>query len=313
MNETGTYTKSWVVRLIVLNVVIFFMQEIFSAGQIGDPSVPLGDMITNYFGLRPILVMEKFYVWQVVTYMFLHGGFFHVFLNMYALLIFGIPVEKAWGSRRFLAYYLFTGTGAGITILIINTRLGATNYLVPTIGASGAVFGLLLAFGMLFPDAQILLFFFIPMRAKFLVFLYGGLELYALITSGGQSPISHTGHLGGLLFGIIYFLIIRNRRISFKSKVIKARLSREIKRKETMPAYQPRDNESRLRNILDKISTAGSGSLSDDDYQFIKYMEIMLQDVDGLCVEEDFNLDDNFCKNCKNVEACLLRKIKNYL
>jgi membrane associated rhomboid family serine protease len=313
MNGTGTYTKSWVIRLIIINVVVFLIQEIFSVRQAGGQAVPLGNVMTQYFGLLPILVIQKFYIWQLFTYMFLHGGFFHIFLNMYALLIFGIPVEQAWGSKRFLFYYFFTGIGAGITILIINTMLGGINYVIPTIGASGAIFGLLLAFGMLFPDAQILIFFLIPMRAKFLVFLYGGLELYALVTSGGQSPISHAGHLGGLLFGIIYFFVIRNRHLSFKSKVIKARLSREIKRREAVPAYQPGDNESKLRGILDKVLAGGTGSLTDDDYQFIRYMEIMLQDAGEKCVEEDFNIEDDFCKNCKNVEACLLRKIKSHL
>jgi hypothetical protein len=95
--------------------------------------------------------------------------------------------------------------------------------------------------------------------------------------------------------------------------VIKARLSREIKRREAVPAYQPGDNESKLRGILDKVLAGGTGSLTDDDYQFIRYMEIMLQDAGEKCVEEDFNIEDDFCKNCKNVEACLLRKIKSHL
>jgi len=312
MNGT-TYTKSWVIRLIILNVAIFFVQMMFSFVGTGEQITSLSDVLTFYLGLRPVLVIEKYYIWQLSTYMFLHGGFLHLFLNMYALLIFGVPVEQAWGGRRFLIFYLFTGTGAGITILIINTILGGINYITPTIGASGAVFGLLLAFGMLFPDAEILIFFIIPMKAKFLVFLYGGIELYSLISSSGQSPISHAGHLGGILFGIIFFLIIRKRGITFKSKLIKARLNRVIDRRETKVVPDANTNEQLLEKIFQKIKTTGPESLTDDEHQYIKYMEIMTQDSNELCVEDDFNLNDDYCKKCDNVEACLLRQIKKFL
>jgi len=312
MNGT-TYKQSWVIRLIILNVVIYFIQIMFSFVGTGAKMIPLSDILIYYLGLRPELVIEKFYIWQLGTYMFLHGSFMHLFLNMYALLIFGVPVEQAWGSRRFLIFYLFTGIGAGITILGLNTYLGGTNYSMATIGASGAVFGLLLAFGMLFPDAEILLFFVLPIKAKFLVFLYGGIELYSLIASSGQSPISHAGHLGGILFGIIYFLIIRKRGITFKSKLIKARLKREIGHKETSMAADAKTGEPQLENILRKIKTSGPDSLTDDEYQYIRYMEIMTQDADDVCVEEDFNPDDDYCKKCPNVEACLLRRIKKLL
>jgi membrane associated rhomboid family serine protease len=312
MNGT-TYKQSWVIRLIILNVVIYFIQIMFSFVGTGVKMIPLSDILIYYMGLRPELVIEKFYVWQLGTYMFLHGNFMHLFLNMYALLIFGVPVEQAWGSRRFLIFYLFTGIGAGITILSLNTFLGGINYSMATIGASGAVFGLLLAFGMLFPDAEILLFFILPIKAKYLVFLYGGIELYSLIASSGQSPISHAGHLGGILFGIIYFLIIRKRGITFKSKLIKARLNREIGRKETSVAADAKTGELQLENILRKIKTSGPDSLTDDEYQYIRYMEIMKQDADDVCVEDDFNPDDDYCKKCPNVEACLLRRIKKLL
>jgi membrane associated rhomboid family serine protease len=312
MNGT-TYKQSWVIRLIILNIVIFVVQIMFSFVGTGEQMTPLSEILIYYLGLRPELVIEKHYLWQPATYMFLHGNFMHLFLNMYALLIFGVPVEQAWGSRRFLIFYLFTGAGAGITILILNTFLGGINYITPTIGASGAVFGLLLAFGMLFPDAEILLFFILPIKAKYLVFLYGGIELYSLIASSGQSPISHAGHLGGIFFGIIYFLVIRKRGITFKSKIIKARLNREIGRKETRMANDSKTGELQLENILRKIKTSGPDSLTDDEYQYIRYMEIMKQDSDELCVEDDFNPDDDYCKKCHDLEACLIRRIKKLL
>ncbi|MBP7734773.1 MAG: rhomboid family intramembrane serine protease [Spirochaetes bacterium] len=314
MNGTGSYTKSWVIRLIVLNIAIFFgLQLMLSMVSTTDKTSSLGDVLTFYLGLRPILVIEKFYIWQLFTYMFLHGGFLHIFLNMYALLIFGIPVEQAWGSRRFLFYYLFTGIGAGITILVINTVLGGVNYITPTIGASGAVFGLLLAFGMLFPDAEILLFFIIPMRAKFLVLLYGGIELYSLIGTGGQSPISHAGHLGGIIFGLLFFLILRKRGLGFKSKILKARFNREHIRREKNLDKDTKQPDLVLETILQKLKTKGPGSITDDEYQHIRYMDIMTQDINELCVEEDFDQSDEYCSKCVHRDACLIRQIKNYL
>jgi membrane associated rhomboid family serine protease len=314
MNGTGSYAKSWVIRLIVLNIAIFFgLQLMLSMVSTTDQNSSLGDVLTFYLGLRPILVIEKFYIWQLFTYMFLHGGFLHIFLNMYALLIFGIPVEQAWGGRRFLFYYIFTGVGAGITILVINTVLGGVNYITPTIGASGAVFGLLLAFGMLFPDAEILIFFIIPMRAKFLVLLYGGIELYSLISSSGQSPISHAGHLGGIIFGLVFFLIIRKRGLSFKSKILKARFNREHIRKETKLEKDTKKPDLVLETILQKLKTKGPGSITDDEYQQIRYMDIMTQDNKDLCVEEDFDPSDEYCSKCVHREACLIRQIKKYL
>jgi membrane associated rhomboid family serine protease len=289
------------------------LQLLLSMVSTTDQTSSLGDVLTFYLGLRPVLVIEKFYIWQLFTYMFLHGGFLHIFLNMYALLIFGIPVEQAWGGRKFLFYYIFTGIGAGITILVINTVLGGVNYITPTIGASGAVFGLLLAFGMLFPDAEILIFFIIPMRAKFLVLLYGGIELYSLIASSGQSPISHAGHLGGIIFGLVFFLILRKRGLSFKSKILKARFNRENVRREIKLEKNTKQHEFLLETILEKLKAKGPGSITDDEYQHIRYMDIMTQDNNELCVEEDFDPSDEYCSKCVHREACLLRQIKKYL
>ncbi|TAL37402.1 MAG: rhomboid family intramembrane serine protease, partial [Spirochaetes bacterium] len=146
--------KGWVFKLIGINVVVFLIQMLTISyqyaysinGQGGQTPV-----MTFYLGLIPALVVESGYVWQIFSYMFLHNpfGFAHIFFNMYALLIFGLPIEQTWGPRRFLAYYLFCGTGAGLSIFIINVISQGSTYAIPTIGASGAVFGVLLAFGIL--------------------------------------------------------------------------------------------------------------------------------------------------------------------
>ncbi|HOO71312.1 MAG TPA: rhomboid family intramembrane serine protease [Spirochaetota bacterium] len=278
-------------------------------GQVIHNSAPV---MTFYLGLTPVLVLQKYFIWQFFSYMFLHGGFFHIFLNMYALLIFGIPIEQAWGSRKFLFYYLFTGTGAGLTIFLINLAIGGSAFFVPTIGASGAVFGLLLAFGILYPNAEILLFFFLPIKAKYLVVLYGGIELYSLISTGGQGNISHVGHLGGIIFGLIFFFITQKRSFKFKTKIIKARVQRDISAKKTSPEKKS-DNITFLNALLVKVRQSGTDAISDDEMQHFKYLEIMTEDPGDLCVESDFNNDDAFCKKCPNIEVCLIREIKRHL
>jgi membrane associated rhomboid family serine protease len=140
----------------------------------------------------------RFEPWQLLSYGFLHGGFNHLFLNMFALWMFGLPIERLWGSRRFAFYYVVCIIGAAVTQLVVQQFSGE---FYPTIGASGAVFGLLLAFGVMFPDSRIFLIFLpVPIKAKWFVLIYGGLELVLGVTQS-LSQIAHFAHLGGLVFG----------------------------------------------------------------------------------------------------------------
>lgn len=314
MNGYGEISKSWVMRLLIINTIIFMLTILAERYRIPfqNQVLPLKTLLELLFGVVPLYIVKQYWAWQFVSYMFLHGNFLHLFLNMYALFLFGIPVEQVWGGRKFIFYYLFTGIGAGITIFIINLIIGGAAIYTPTIGASGAVFGLLLAFGMLFPEAEILIFFIIPMRAKFLVIIYGLIELYSLYQSGGQSSISHAGHLGGLLFGLVFFAFTRKRDIRFKSKVIKARIGKEISRKSVNSSMNHPNDAEALQRILAKLKSGGLNNLSDDEYQFIKLKMIMLHDSPDQCVEKDFN-DDDYCKNCKDYEACLLKVISKYM
>lgn len=148
------------------------------------------------FGLVPSLVVGKFYIWQLATYMFLHGGFSHILINMFVLWMFGRELEGIWGSKEFLKYYFLTGTAAGATIFLWN--LGSS---VPTIGASGAVFGVLVAYALFFPDREIYVYFLFPVKAKYFVLFIGLLEFLWL---PNQDGISHIGHLGGLVAGFFY-------------------------------------------------------------------------------------------------------------
>src|SRR6202008_2569552 len=142
-------------------------------------------------------VGQGFYPWQLFTYMFMHGGLMHLLFNMFALWMFGMELENTWGSRKFMLYYLICGVGAGLSNLFIGPLFGPAG---PTVGASGAIYGVLIAFGMMFPDRPIFVYFLLPIRARYFVLIYITLEVYAGIT-GTADGIAHFAHLGGAAVG----------------------------------------------------------------------------------------------------------------
>ena len=172
--------------LLLANVAIFFLAQLVG-----------GNLIAG-FALWP-LGSGLFWPWQIGTYAFLHGSFEHLFFNMLGLWMFGAELELLWGQKRFIQFYSASVIAAALTQLVVNAMLGSMS---PTIGASGGLFGLLLAFALIFPNRTILLFFVIPMKAKWLVVLYGLLELYqgAFVLNSG---IAHFAHLGGMLGGLL--------------------------------------------------------------------------------------------------------------
>lgn len=192
-------------------VIVFLLQAV-----LGDPAFfdfmlwPLGEHTLGY--LKGSLVTVEFFPWQLVTYGFLHGDLAHLFFNMFALVMFGGQLERAWGPRRFAWYYFVCVIGAALVQLIVATmafRESGEPY--PTIGASGGVFGLLLAFGMLFPHARLMLIFPpIPMKARTFVILYGAAELLMGVFYRG-SGVAHFAHLGGMLFGFLLIQYWRGR------------------------------------------------------------------------------------------------------
>ncbi len=175
-------------NLILANVAVFFMQILW-------PYL----INSHIFGLRPDFVFGRLYIWQLVTYMFLHGGFGHIFFNMFALWMFGTELERTWGTKEFVRYYFLTGVMAGVSIFLWN--FGSP---IPTIGASGAVFGILAAYALFFPDREIYIYFLFPLKAKYFVLIYGVLEFFMLLNQGANDAISHIGHLGGMVAGFFY-------------------------------------------------------------------------------------------------------------
>jgi membrane associated rhomboid family serine protease len=185
--------------LLLINVAVYALEWLDGSG-----------LLLNYFALWP-LGTSDFGLWQLVTYSFLHEpqNPLHLVFNMFALWMFGADVERVWGRNRFLTYYFTCVLSAGVTQMLVSWWAGS---LAPTIGASGGVFGVLLAFGMMYPHRTILLIFPpIPMPAWLLVTLYGAFELYAGVT-GAMSDVAHFAHLGGMLGGYLLIRYGRSRR-----------------------------------------------------------------------------------------------------
>lgn len=190
--------KSVVSNLVMLNIVVMLVMVLLPRYN------PIFD---NYLALWP-LEMSNFGAWQLVSYMFLHANFMHLFVNMFALWMFGRQLEYDLGPQRFLIYYLVTGVGAGILNLLVMSITGDYGL---TVGASGAVFGILLAFGVLHPNERIFLLFLpVPIKAKWFVIGYGALELLQGITVSDN--IAHFAHIGGMIFGFLLLYYWKKRR-----------------------------------------------------------------------------------------------------
>ena len=179
--------------LLIANTAVFVFQTLIAFIGTG-----LDDQLNLYFGLVPPLVLNDFYVWQLFTYQFLHGGLFHLLFNMLAVWMFGCDLEQRWGSSFFLRYYFISVIGGGIlNTIFVPGQMG------PSIGASAGVYGILLAYGLIYPNRIIYFYFLFPIKMKYFVMIIGAISLYSSLTAG-QSGIAHMAHLGGMLFGYIY-------------------------------------------------------------------------------------------------------------
>ena len=181
--------------LLISNVAIFILGFFAQRVQLYEP-VPL------FFALIPVLVVKKLFVWQLASYMFLHGGFGHILWNMLALWMFGADLERDWGTRKFLRFYFFCGIGAGICVVLANYVLPWGDPTVATIGSSGAIYGILLACAVLYPTRTILWGFLIPIQMKYFVLIMGTIAF--MMSFSANTGVSEFAHLGGLLFGYIF-------------------------------------------------------------------------------------------------------------
>lgn len=226
-------------RIPVPMVVIF---AAIAAGAIA--SLINAGAVISLLGLIPTRVIKDFWLWQTVTYMALHGGMLHLLFNALSLFLFGIPMNTVWGDKRFTLYFLFCGIGAAITTLIV-----MPNSSIPTIGVSGAIYGLMYAWAREFPDSIIYVYGILPLRAKHFVILMAVIEL---MLSQSPSPIARFAHLGGLAAGWIYFRIPSLSSLSFRIP--------KMERKEKV-----RNDQEVVDRILEKISKQGVNSLTREE------------------------------------------------
>ncbi|MBK8127469.1 MAG: rhomboid family intramembrane serine protease [bacterium] len=245
--------------LILLNVTVFAAQEILG----------LYPQFIENFALVP---REFFHghVWTLFTYMFLHGGFSHILFNMLALWMFGSMLERVWGSKEFLKYYLLTGLGGGLCYALFNM-----DSFVPTVGASGAIYGLLLAYAVLFPDNIIYIWFVIPVKAKYFAMIFGVIEFLASFNPG--SGVAHLAHLGGMLMGYGYlkwgklrYSAPGRRMREWKQKMEVAQQEREVREVDEV--------RREVDELLDKINKVGMDGLTKDEQKRLEKASKFLRD-----------------------------------
>jgi len=266
--------------LLISNVAIYLLFSLFSMLRIEGRGVT--EAVNSLLFLYPI--GGGFQVWQLVTYMFMHGGLLHLVFNMLWLWMFGMELENIWGAKKFLGYYLICGIGAGVANLLVNAWLDQG---APTVGASGAIMGVLIAFGMLFPDRPIFVYFLLPIRAKYFVALIIAIDLFSGI-SATSDGIAHFAHLGGAAVGYA-FLLIDQKRYPFQqffqrrrgqarvSNLFTSRPHDEAGHVSDAKYYDLHDshdaevrlNQQRVDEILDKISQNGYQSLTAEEKRIL--------------------------------------------
>jgi len=178
--------------LLIVNTVVFVLWS-FSTDAIQTA-------VYHYLALHPAHVLKSGALWQLVTYLFLHGGIGHLLFNMLTLWMFGSDLERDWGTRQFLKFYFICGVGAGLFDIVVNAAIG--NWSTATVGASGAIYGVLVAYAVCYPDRILLMFLLFPMKAKHFVMIYAAIELW--MARGVNTGVSNIAHLGGMAVGFAY-------------------------------------------------------------------------------------------------------------
>lgn len=289
-------------NLIIINVAVFLIEMLGRQVTLGN-GLSVYEVIVKYFALLPLggitlrngigeIIHWNFYPWQLITYQFMHGGFWHIALNMFFLWMFGIEVENLWGSKKFLTFYLMCGIAAGISQLIFPPLLNeSVGY---TIGASGGIFGVLIAFAMLFPERYLYVWFLIPVKAKYLIAFFVVLEFFSINSPG--SDIAHLAHLGGALAGFIYMLYEKKRGRAYgnyfsggsssssmkedilgKVRGVSDMFKKKDKKVEDAKFFEVKDGNKKeeeitqkeIDEILDKISQSGYQNLTEREKKIL--------------------------------------------
>ena len=237
--------------LLIINVVVFILMEL--SGQ--------KSLLFRTFGLVPIQVWSNFKIWQLFTYLFIHGGIFHIFFNMFVLWMFGKDLESQWGKMEFLLFYFVCGIGAGLI-----TVLFSLDSIVPIVGASGAIYGLLLAYGFTYPNQMVYLYGLVPIKVKYMVLGLGVIAFFASMSSS-QSNVSHITHLSGMIIGLIFIYFNINWKV-IKLWYVRMRLKGIIRR-----PVKKDDEESQMKKqvdkILEKLNDSGWDSLTEQEEKYL--------------------------------------------
>jgi membrane associated rhomboid family serine protease len=244
MFDIGSYFPPAIKRICIACVAVFLMQEL-SALLFGDAGVKFW---TQWFGLVPFAAVLGFRIWQPFTYIFLHGGILHILFNLLYLCMFGADLERAWGSRKFYTYFLVCGVGAGVVDIVVKLLLdphGRGTALVPTIGASGAIYGVLLAVAVIMPHRQVWVFPLpVTVSMRVFVIVMGAIEFFSTIGVSGDN-VSHVCHLGGMLVGYIYLrrgsygYSVRNYFSDWKKRRLKRKFEVYVRDHQDKPPSNP--------------------------------------------------------------------------
>ena len=237
--------------LLIMNIAVFILMEI--SGQ--------KNILFQIFGLVPRAVFQEYKLWQTLTYLFIHGGFIHILFNMFVLWMFGKDLEIDWGKNEFLIFYFVCGIGAGLITVLISM-----NSFVPIVGASGAIYGVLVAYGFTYPNRIVYLYGLFPLKVKYLILGLGVIAFFASL-SAAQSSVSHITHLSGMIIGIIYILFnFRWKKI--RLWYIKMRL-KSIQNKQNSPNDEENHIKIQVDKILDKLNDQGWESLTAREEAFL--------------------------------------------
>ena len=232
--------------LVSVNLTIFFLQTISGKEH----------LLFDLFGLVPQAIWSDFMIWQPFTYLFFHGNIWHILINMFVLWMFGSELENAWGRKNYLKYYFMTGIGAGIVTCLFNLQSN-----IPVVGASGAVYGILLAYGLSFPNRTVYLYGLIPIKSIWFVIAIGILAFFSSFQQ--MTQISHLTHISGMAIGYI-FLKRRWRLNDIWFKIRKKTLEYRIQIEDVKQSKE-KVLEKDIDNILDKIQKVGFKGLSDQE------------------------------------------------
>jgi len=247
-----TFTiPSGVKLLVIINIVVFVLTAL--SGQ--------RSILFSSFGLVPSNVWSNFKVWQLFTYLFVHGGFLHIFFNMFVLWMFGKDLEMQWGKNEFLLFYFTCGIGAGLM-----TVLFSVNSIVPIVGASGAIYGLLVAYGFTYPNRMVYLYGLFPLKVKYMVLGLGVIAFFASL-SANQSNVSHITHLSGMIIGVLYIYFIFNWK-NIKMEYYRLRL-KNLKQNTSAQNDEEVLMKKKVDEILDKLNASGWDSLTEKEEKYL--------------------------------------------